>query len=238
MFTRRHLLITILVSSLACSDNATEPPPPDDPGPSDQVNLPPTRDGTLYEDSGDLGNGAGQFIFTGMTNQPHIRRAVLHFAVAGGSIPAGSTIDRVLLTLNMSRTAGGATVVNLHRLTTAWGEGASDAPGAEGTGTAAAAQDATWTHTFFDSSMWATPGGDFVTTSSANAEVAGTGFYTWGSTTTMVADVQSWLDNPSENFGWIVIGDESAPLTAKRFDSRENDIVDNRPKLTVFYSQP
>jgi hypothetical protein len=52
----------------------------------------------------------------------------------------------------------------------------------------------------------------------------------------MVSDVQGWLDNPSGNFGWIMIGDESGPLTAKRFDSRENGAVQNRPRLTVFHT--
>ena len=36
----------------------------------------------------------------------------------------------------------------------------------------------------------------------------------------MVADVQSWLDNPATNFGWLVLGDESDILTAKRFDTQ------------------
>ena len=53
----------------------------------------------------------------------------------------------------------------------------------------------------------------------------------------MVADVQDWLDNPANNFGWIVIGDESSSRTAKRFDSRENPTEGNRPQLTVNYTE-
>ena len=51
----------------------------------------------------------------------------------------------------------------------------------------------------------------------------------------MVADVQSWLDNPANNFGWLVLGDESAVLTAKRFDTRESAIP---PVLTIQYTAP
>jgi hypothetical protein len=29
--------------------------------------------------------------------------------------------------------------------------------------------------------------------------------------------VQSWLDNPSTNFGWLVQGDESDPMSVRRF---------------------
>ena len=46
----------------------------------------------------------------------------------------------------------------------------------------------------------------------------------------MVADVQSWLDNPASNFGWLVLGDETAIATAKRFDTRESA---SPPILTI-----
>jgi hypothetical protein len=68
--------------------------------------------------------------------------------------------------------------------------------------------------------------------------VGGTGSYNWGSTSGMVADVQFWLDNPSQNFGWILIGDETQIETAKRFATREN--TDNsgldKPRLVVNYT--
>jgi hypothetical protein len=46
----------------------------------------------------------------------------------------------------------------------------------------------------------------------------------------MVADVQSWLNNPAANFGWLVLGDESEIGTAKRFDTRESA---SPPVLTI-----
>ena len=52
----------------------------------------------------------------------------------------------------------------------------------------------------------------------------------------MVADVQQWLDNPSGNFGWILVGNETAPHLTKRFDSREDTVLTSRPKLTIVYS--
>ena len=50
----------------------------------------------------------------------------------------------------------------------------------------------------------------------------------------MIADVQSWLDNPATNFGWLVLGDESASATAKRFDTRESA---SPPVLTIEYTR-
>jgi hypothetical protein len=239
MLTRNVLVIALLAPFLACSEDATEPPPDGDDDTLGSVDLQPDRDNTLYEDSaGQLSNGAGQFVFAGLTNQPQARRAALHFDVAGSQIPAGSTIDSVTLTLHMSRTAGGAATVSLHRFTTAWGEAGSNSPGAEGTGTVPESGDATWIHTFFDTGQWSNAGGDFVTAATASTVVQGTGFYTWASSADMVSDIQDWLDNPASNFGWIVIGDETTPVTAKRFDSRENDVVENRPSLTIFYTRP
>jgi hypothetical protein len=35
----------------------------------------------------------------------------------------------------------------------------------------------------------------------------------------MTKDVQEWLDNPSSNFGWIVIGDEVDSNSVRRFST-------------------
>jgi hypothetical protein len=51
----------------------------------------------------------------------------------------------------------------------------------------------------------------------------------------MVVDVQSWLDNPAYNFGWLVLGDESTIATSKRFDTREST---SPPVLTIEYTPP
>ena len=52
--------------------------------------------------------------------------------------------------------------------------------------------------------------------------------FTWSSPQ-MIADVQSWLDNPSTNFGWTILGDESKGQTAKRVNSSESTTLPNVP---------
>ena len=199
--------------------------------------LTPIKDNTLYE-SDTLSNGAGNHLFAGQTRLRSKRRALLAFDVAG-AVPPGATLDSVRLTLHMSRTVGtAADPVALHRVLAGWGEGASDAPANEGAGTDAATGDATWLHTFFDSTLWQTPGGDFDSIASATVLVGGEAAYTWGSTDTMVADVQGWLDAPEKNFGWMLIGDEADIITTKRFESRENPDTTARPVLRLFYSVP
>jgi len=204
---------------------------------ADTVTLQASKDNTLFQsDTGALSNGAGIYIFAGMTDAFEARRAVLAFDLS--SIPAGSTVTGVTLRLNMSRTRAGNETVALHRLLADWGEGTSDGTQQEGQGAPSTPGDATWIHRFFSATLWATPGGDFVSTPSASAVVGSqTGPYTWSSPG-LVADVQSWLNNPGSNYGWLIKGNETVQRTAKRFDSRQNSTVSVRPQLTIVFDPP
>lgn len=201
-----------------------------------QLVLTPTKDNTLYESTtGTISNGAGDYLFAGQTNRAGaIRRGVLAFDLAG-KLPSGATIVSATLQLHLSKTSAGTTPVNLHRVLANWGEGASNANSNEGGGATATTGDATWLHTSFNTTFWQTPGGDFTPAASATTAVAGEAIYQWRSPT-LLADVQSWLADPASNFGWIIIGDENASGTAKRFDSKENPTAANRPQLTIVYT--
>lgn len=198
-----------------------------------------SKDNTLYEDpTGGLSNGAGFVFFTGRSFQDpdvDVRRGLISFDIAG-AIPSGSIINSVSLTLHMSRSIAGPQQVALHRVQNNWGESSSIAPGGGGAGGPAATGDATWLHTFFNTNFWSTPGGDFVATPSATQTVGSVGFYTWTSTPQMVADVQLWLNAPTNNFGWILITDEISAPTAKRFDTKEHPTATVRPRLTVDFT--
>lgn len=198
------------------------------------VSLEPARDNTLYEsESGGVSNGAGQHLFAGQTDDSRVRRAVLAFDMSG--IMPGATVVNATLALHVSRSVSGSVPVTVHALSREWGEGSSDAPAEEGGGTQAAPGDATWRHTFFDTAQWTTPGGDFTATALATAAVGGAGDYQWSSAE-LTADVRRWLDQPEDNFGWIVLGAETVDRSAKRFDSRENATPANRPQLTITYT--
>lgn len=199
------------------------------------VELGASKDNTLYEAAdGSLSNGAGQYCFVGVTGEPRVRRTLMAFDVQG-AVPPGATVLEASLTLHMSRTIAGPTEVTLHRALGEWGEGASDATGQEGDGAPAAPGDATWVHTDYPTYYWGSSGGDFDAAPSAATTVASVGFYTWGPDGGIVADVQGWLDGSLANHGWLLAGDESAQLTAKRFDTRENPNQSLRPVLRVVY---
>ncbi len=192
-----------------------------------------SKDNTLYNSStGSLSNGMGP-LFAGRTGGLGVgpQRALVSFDLAS-EIPAGAIITDVQLTLNIIQAGAGSGVDSfaLHRLLQDWGEGTSEAPG--GAGTDATPGDATWVHTFFDTDAWANPGGDFVSSASAAATIGTSGQETWGSTAELVADAQAWLDDPSSNFGWILIGSESVPSSSRKFESKEST---NGPLLMVTY---
>lgn len=232
--------LTVLISSLFITLN----PMPDCPSSQAQlqITLSPNKDNTLYEDAGgSLSNGIGSHLFAGKTGQVanSLRRAVVAFDISGAIAP-GALIDSVELVLNMSKTPLGAgpQVISLHRLLADWGEGTSDATLQEGKGAPATPGDATWLHNFSPGSLWTTIGGDYDPTSSASQSVDGVGSYMWGSTAQVIADVQSWVDNPQSDFGWILIGNEVTPTTAKRFDSKDHASPSARPALTIYYNVP
>jgi len=217
---------------------------------ADLVVLAPSRDNSLIQSAdGSLSNALGD-VFVGRTGQDgangapvrSLRRGLTRFDVAA-AIPAGSVVERVVLAMTEIQNNNGDRTVSLHLALADWGEGASSSQG--GGGAAATAGDATWLHTAYDSTFWASPGGDFQATASGSTLVTqdtslpiGTArLFTWDSATAgnagLVSDVQAWLDGAAGNFGWLLRGDESVGSTAKRFGSRENAAF--APTLTVTF---
>jgi len=224
---RSRSIATCFVLSLAVSALAS----------AADVTLSSSQDNTIYGFGAlDNSNGVGWHLFAGATASGSERRALMQFDLS--SIPAGSTINSVQLTLTLDRGQNNGThTLNLHRLLSDWGEGTSDAPGSEGAGTLAAFGDATWNFRYYNIVSWTTPGGDFVATASAGTVVSGIGRYSWSSAQ-MATDVQNWLDGTAANNGWVLIGNETALQTAKRFQSRENPNPDVRPSLLIDFTPP
>ncbi len=195
------------------------------------------QDATLIQDpAGEFALGAAYNIYAGRVGENSggtIRRGLIKFNCA--SIPAGSVVTSVQLKLNLSSTQAGTYTVALHRALLSWGEGTSFAFG--GGGAAPTPGDATWTYRFYPSDPWPTPGGSYSTTVSASKSIGGVGWYTWGSTFNLVADVQQWVDQPSGNLGWAVIGNETVLQAVKRFDARESGVT-TQPQLIVTFTPP
>ena len=223
MMTRKTLTTFLILATLRSATFA------------DTVFLAPQKDNTLYEDpSGQLSNGQGIYFFVGMTIDAGLRRGLIAFNLS--AIPANATITGATLSMFLSKTHGGSAVVSLSKVLRDWGEGASNAGEPGGAGIQAEAGDATWIHTFYDTSFWITPGGDFSPTLSATTAVSTVNTtYTW-SGSGLLADVQAWVSNPASNFGWVIRANEIDVESAQRLNSRQNS--NNPPQLTVTYQVP
>jgi hypothetical protein len=161
------------------------------------------------------------------------RRALLAFDVTT-AIPAGATVVRAELVLHLTPSNSAPAEVSLHRALAEWSEGDSVASG--GGGAPAQPGDVTWLHAAGPDRFWSAAGGDFAAWASAAATVGDAGAYRFTGPG-LAADVQAWLDDPAQNFGWAVRGDEILPTTAKRFASRESAEPGERPVLVVGFER-
>jgi len=234
------------------------------PAAASVVTLTPSKDATIYGASVNQGlpnssgqdlfyhsNGSGPGIFAGGNGQLAPHRALIQFDIVS-QIPEGSVITGVQLTMYIGIVAGSGgapglgdqtpRAMDLFRLTRDWGEGTTGGNatqiGGTGQGFPANPGDATWLDAAYQQTPWSTPGGDYVNQASATLAV-GSVFgspQTWTSTPTLVADVQTWLDDPAANFGWILINrDENLQQTHRAFYSSEWTNPAMRPQLQISY---
>ena len=199
------------------------------------VTIPASADNTIYQSPSGNSNALGQNLFSGTNGGASPRRCLIKFDIAA-AIPPGAFITSATLTLNCNTSRTIPDNVSLHKLSNQWGEATSNAGATgDGAGVAATENDATWLANLFNVSNWNTPGGDFSASASATQSINSEGFYSWTSGG-MITDVQSWLNMPATNYGWILLCNETTPATARKFASRENTILANRPALSITYT--
>jgi PEP-CTERM motif-containing protein len=222
------------------------------------VPIPSNRDTTIFSQHLTSSDGGGVGMFVGTDGNGSISRGLIGFDIAG-NVPAGATIDSVQLTLNLGQVAGSGTAgsgppgdpttrtISLSRVSADWREGTagntSTTIAGTGSGFPAGTGDATWNNRIYSpttSTAWTTAGGDFSASASGSTSVDNPPSvptaYVWTSTPAMVADVQSWLNNPLGNFGWMLTNsNESSKKTFRAFYTRDAT-QSLRPSLLVSYT--
>ncbi len=222
------------------------------------ITLSAEQDATLLGGNDATSNAslADPGIFVGTDGADNPKRGLIEFDIAGSSIPADSIITGVTLQLTVGQVAGSgggsgggsgsAETISLFNESQSWGQPTNVAGSTSfsGTGHGAAPHtgDATWNYAFYTATPWTIAGGDWSSslTDIADASVTGTlTSFTWSSTA-MVADVQSWLNNPTTNFGWIIKNaNETTATDFRAFWSAQGAAADNNsslaPILTVTY---
>ena len=218
---------------------------------AESVVLSSVADTTLIETAPNNNLGGALIVNAGTTQTPlppNRNRGLFRFDPMN-QIPHGSRIMRVDFVVEVTGlpSAGFAeSSFGLHRILKPWGEGdkASADPLHPGLGALATAGEATWIYRFaFTTNVWTIPGGaatnDYAPAISAETVVYGLGDspYTFFSTARLVADVQAWVDDPAQNFGWMLVcKSEEVNFTARRFASREE--AGREPHLDIEYVPP
>lgn len=192
-------------------------------------------DATIDSISGDVANGAGDFLLISRDFDGRERRTLLYFAVQE-AIPPGSVILDASLSF---RLIVGNAPVRIWRITESWREGFTNPSGDETAGAPASARDVTWNYRNFGSlTPWSRPGGGLAPQPSGEFDAQGTEFlYTVSlGQAAIAADLQTWVDHPDQNHGWCLAVGESSSAFA-RIESKESP--DNyKPHLWVRYYLP
>jgi hypothetical protein len=187
------------------------------------------EDATISEKSPTtpLGNAGTLNVGTfGINSGLQDNRALLRFNLAA-SIPTNAIVTSAALTLRLGKTAPDVTNLWLHlrKVLRAWNEGA-----------------VTWTNRLSPPAPWSAPGAaspvDFASAVTQSSLITTKrGPYTFSSNAGMIADVQDWVGNASNNFGWIMISElEGVPSTICEFGSGESG--SDAPTLTIQYVLP
>ncbi len=167
--------------------------------------------------------GATTWFDAGTDGTGGIRRGLLRFDLS--SIPPGSTVTSAVVQLQVIKVPSNGPVdsmFDLFRLLGSWNEGTNTGD----FGAPARPGDATWNARKFGTANWVTPGAanDAVPTASASTSVGSAlnATYIWTSSN-LLSDVQFWVDNPSLNFGWLVMSEAEGSLRSVRgFASRQS----------------
>ncbi len=201
------------------------------------ANLTVTED--TFINSGRTNNNAGAtgWFDAGTDGIGGVRRGLFRFDL--GSIPAGSTITSATVQLTVVKVPASGPVnstLDLFRLLASWNEGNKGG----NNGAAATTGEATWNARMRGTANWTAPGAksDAVAAASASAAVGSTANtkYSW-SGSGLVADVQFWVDNPSQNFGWLLTSrSEGSSRSVRGFASRESGA--SVGTLVVNYTPP
>ena len=200
---------------------------------ADSVTLIPVGDATISEGQPWPPLGTSTILVSGTTgiNEGATRnRALLRFDVTS-SIPSNAIVTSASLTMTVVGTSPLVTNLwfSLHKVAQDWSESA-----------------VTWTNRLSPPAAWSAPGGapprDYSSSVTQSNLITGLGTFTFVSSPDMIADVQDWVSNPVDSFGWILICElEGLEKSVRKFASREyalNSIPTNRPALEVDFSLP
>lgn len=216
------------------------------------LDVPITKDTTLYERDGLGSNGLGEFLWAGTDAEPDMYggtdlfaiRSLLAFNVAA-IVPATAVVDDVTIDVEVLSLVGSGNVLDLHRVAAdvgappvPWPEGDADAAGDEFLAGASTIPAATWLTRESPALAWGIVGGDPASpfpTPLASLPLATTGPVTLASPA-LTAAVADMAASGAGQDGFLL----ASPLAAndQGIQLASKDHVPNtiRPKMTVSFT--
>jgi glucose/arabinose dehydrogenase len=192
---------------------------------ADIANLTVAADTFILSSSPNNNAGGHGWFDAGRDGVNGVRRGLFQFDLT--SIPAGSTITSAVVQLTVVKVPSLGAVsstFDLTRLSASWGEGVK----VGNNGALATAGEATWNARLMGTANWTAPGArsDAAATASASAPVGtSAGEVVNWSGAGLVSDVQLWLDQPQQNFGWLLTCQaEGSSRSVRGFHARESGI--------------
>lgn len=176
---------------------------------------------------------------------------LLKFDIAG-NLPSSAVIQSATLKLHQLRSPGNSInrTFRGYEVLMDWGEGDKvyDDPQVPLQSTQpASVGEATWAERMFgvEGAAWMSAGGGIDADFGDNANFE---FFSQSGTNRVyekellsagLGALNSWLVSPGSNFGWaIVVDNGNLPYSARQIASRENEIPEYRPQLTIVYTVP
>ena len=190
---------------------------------SEEIDLRPVADTTLHEVNPNNNMGGHSHVAVGITAKNTSARGLFRFDLT--ALPANAAVTSATLTFTLPRLGRddpAGSMHTAHRMLTPWGEGTK----VGNLGSAASGGEASWNHSA-NPATWTAPGGaagaDYTSEPSARRMLGpAPGEYTITSTPALIADIHHWIQNPDQNFGWMLkLEDETDLQTARQFASRE-----------------
>ncbi|MDA7915733.1 spondin domain-containing protein [Verrucomicrobia bacterium] len=202
------------------------------------VTIPASADTSLFEDKPTFNLGNLDDLPAGTTKNGFKGRMLIQFQ-PDLAIPPGSIVTSASLILHVEKDPKSPqpSVFELRRILIDWEEGIQSGP----QGATADNGEPSWSHRSAPSTTWSSPGGsigtDFSNDISGTFAMSGIGNYSFPDNSQLVADVQNFLDNPTSNFGWVIMTQsEEIPSTSRRITTREGSA--DVPSLIVTYTLP
>ncbi|MBN2753229.1 MAG: DNRLRE domain-containing protein [Candidatus Goldbacteria bacterium] len=175
------------------------------------------EDARIWSDTEQNSNyGGDTYLQLGRTSGGELKRGLMKFDNL--TIPTGAVVTDAYLTVYVNNILSGVRDFALYELNADWIE-----------------NQATW-NVYSTANSWASPGGDFNAAAISNTTTLDSvGYHTFRINASVV---QNWLDNTENNYGFIIRKTDETTDGEMIFRSTEYSTLEQRPRLTVYYTAP